>query len=307
MNIARQLSNLGIPELHAEAFQPSGGRMRLYGKGGGGGSAPAPDPAVGQAALDNVQLGKDWLKFAQDQFDQGNIRQADLDELTKQVTESQLAAQNTSNQWAQEDRDRYKNVFQPLQDSYIQQAKEYGTQEKQDQMAATAVADTQQAARQANDANTRSMASMGINPNSGRFQGITRGQEVLNGLNAAGAANNARQAAKDKALALTADSINMGNGMASQAAGALGLGLNAGNSATGNAGAANANFRANQGIMSQGFNGAMQGNSSGGGLLNQQYGNQINAWSAQQQASQANSAGLMSGVGSIAGIGISVF
>ncbi|SEH89905.1 hypothetical protein [Paraburkholderia hospita] len=305
MNIARQLSNLGIPDLHEDAFQPRGGRMRVYGKGGG--SAPAPDPAVGQAALQNVQLGKDWLAFANDQFKQGNIRQADLDSLTKQVTESQLAAQNTSNQWAQEDRSRYKQVFQPLQDSYIQQAKEYGTQEKQDQMAATAVADTQQAARQAREANTRSMASMGINPNSGRFEGISRGQEVLDSLNNAGAANNARTAAKDKSLALTADAINMGNGMASQAAGALGLGLNAGNSATGNAGAANANFRANQGVMQSGFQGAIGANNSAGSMLNQQYGTQVQAYSAQQQAQGASSGGMMSGIGAIAGAGIMVF
>jgi len=297
---------LGIPSLHPDAFHAVAGRIRLYGKGGGG-SAPTPDPQIGKAALENVQLGKDWLAFATDQFNQGNIRQADLDALTKQVTESQLAAQDTSNQWAAEDRARYKDVFQPLQDQYIDKAKNYATPEKQEQAAAEAVADVNQQAAQARAANTRSMAAMGINPNSGRFQGISRAQETLNGLNAAGAANNGRQITRDKGDAMLADAINMGNGMASQAAGSLGLGLNAGNSATGNAQANMGSWRANQGVMQSGFQGAMQGNSSGAGILNQQHGNQVNAWQAQQQASGASSAGMMSGIGAIAGAGLMAF
>ncbi|MBK3746217.1 hypothetical protein G3A39_44585 [Paraburkholderia aspalathi] len=51
----------------------------------------------------------------------------------------------------------------------------------------------------------------------------------------------------------------------------------------------------------------MQGYSQQAGILNQQYGNQIQAWSAGQQASAANSAGIASGVGSVAGVGLMVF
>ncbi|MDN7179113.1 hypothetical protein M0D69_14030 [Caballeronia sp. SEWSISQ10-4 2] len=295
-------------------------RHVCYGKGGGG-SAPAPDPAVGQAALENIQLGKDWLSFAQDQFAQGNVRQADLDALTSEVTkqqmaqaQQQMATQTQQNQWAQEDRDRYKNTFQPLQDDYIKQAKEYGSVEKQESLAAEAVADAQQGARAANDANNRSMASMGINPNSGRFEGITRGQEVLNSLNQAGAANNARSAARDKALALQSDAINLGNGLPSSAASSIGLGMGAGmngvgagSSAVGNNQAANQNFYANQGIMGQGFGGAMNGNNSGAGIFNSQYQSQVGAYNAQQQASGASSGALMGGIGSLAGAGIMAF
>ncbi len=42
---SRHLLNLGIPDLHEDAFQPTGRSMRLYGGGGGKGSAPKPaDP-----------------------------------------------------------------------------------------------------------------------------------------------------------------------------------------------------------------------------------------------------------------------
>jgi len=337
----RQVSILGIPELPLEAFRPVGGRMRLYKKGGG--DAPNPDPNIGKAALEEQQTGRDWLAFAKDQFDQGNIRQADLDALTQRVIEQQMATQDESNAMAREDRARYQQTFQPLQDQYIEQAKSdlgrynelvkpmqdqylkdaatYDSQDRQDQAAAAAVADQQQASRNANAANLRSMAAMGINPNSGRFMGINSAQQTLGSLAEAGAANNARQQVRDKGLALRADAINMGtglkatmpdainmgNGLPSSVAGMYGLGLNAGNSATGNAGAANANFRANQQTMTQGFGGAMQGLQGGAGILNQQYGNQINAWSAQQQANSASSSGLMGGIGAIAGAGIMAF
>jgi hypothetical protein len=283
------------------------GRHICFGKGGGGGNAPTPDPQIGQAALQEAQTGQHWLDFATQQFNIGNARQSELDDLTKQVTQQQLGTQAQQNQWAQQDRARYTGTFEPLQDQYIQQAKDYNTPAKQQEMAAEAVSDQQQAARQANDANTRSMASMGINPASGRFQGITRAQNTLNSLNAAGAANNARQAVRDKGLALEADAINMGNGLPTSAASSAGIGLNAGNSAVGNAGAANANWRSNVGIMGQGYSGAMQGYQGQGSLLNSEYGNQLAGWSAQQQASSANSAGLMGGIGSIAGAGIMAF
>lgn len=59
-----QLLNLGIPDLHEDAFQPTGRSMRLYG-GGGKGSAPKPaDPpppprpanAEEQAMVDDTRM-----------------------------------------------------------------------------------------------------------------------------------------------------------------------------------------------------------------------------------------------------------
>lgn len=273
----------------------------------GGGSAPSPDPNIGIAAREEIKLGRDWLNFAKDQFDVGNERQNKLDDLNSRVIEQALATQDETNQWAREDRERYKSVFQPLQDEFIQKAREYDTPEKQEEMAAEARADVAQGARQAQEANTRTMASMGINPNSGRFQGVSRAQDTVTALASAGAANNARQQTRDRALALTADAVNMGSGLPSSTAAAYGLGLNAGSSAAGTALGGEGNWRGNIGIMNTGYSGAMQGIGMGANILNQQYQNQLNAWTAQQQASAANSAGLMSGLGTIAGAGITAF
>lgn len=282
------------------------GRNLCFGKGGGS-SAPMPDPAIGQAAVKNAELGEKWLDFAKTQFDMGNARQADTDALTTKVINQQLATQDQANQWAQEDRNRTKTVFQPLQDAFIKTANEYDSPQREAQMAAEASADVQKQADTQRAINTRQMASMGVNPASGRFAGISRATDLNTAVASAGAANTARQGVRDKALALKADAINMGNGLASSTAAAYGIGTNAGNSAVGNRGAANGSFYQNGQVMNSGFGGAMQGYANQGNILSNLYGTQVSAWNAQNQANATSSAGIGSMFGTIAGAGLTAF
>lgn len=302
MKLVHDMLMAGIPELDERGFQPRGRNygMCYYGKGGS--SAPEPDPAIGQAALANVELGKQWLSFAKDQFAEGNKRQAATDELNTKVINQQLGTQEQANTWAQEDRARSKGVFQPLEDKFIQTAQDYSSPERQEQAAADARSAIQQNATVQRAAQQRQMASMGINPNSGRFAGIERATDLNTALASAGAETNARQVIRDKGLALTADSINMGKGLASSTAAAYGIGTNAGNSAVANNASGNANFYQNNGVMAQGFQGNIGANTSAGGMLNDLYGNQVRAWAAEQQANGASAAGL----GSFLGKGLEV-
>jgi hypothetical protein len=297
----------GLPDLHEDGFTPRGRRGDICFFGKGGGSAPAPDPMIGVAAMGNVDLGNKWLQFAKDQFAEGNKRQEVTDALTGKVINQQLDAATEAQKWAEEDRARTKDTFQPLEDQFIQQAKDYGSEAKQAEAAATAKADAATAAAGQQAASQRTMASMGVNPASGRFAGITRANDTALALGTAGAQNAARIATRDKGLALTADAINIGKGLPSSTASSMGLGLNAGNSAVGNNQSANNNFYQNGSVMAQGFAGNMQGNSSAGSILNNLYGNQISAWGAQQQANATSAAGLGSMFGTIAGAGITAF
>lgn len=279
------------------------GRNVAYGSSKGGGGGSSPDPQIGQAALMQAQQGQQWLDFAKQQFAIGNERQEVTDALSQKVIEQQLATQDQTNAWAREDRERTKKVFQPLEDEFIDTAKNYATPEKQQAAAAEAVADVRQQSRMGQEANARQMASMGVNPNSGRWNATSRAQETLGSLSAAGAANNARQVVRDKGLALQADAINIGKGLASSTASAYGLGLNAGNAAMGSNAGANANWHQNNQIMGQGYGGAMQGYAGQASTLNSQWSNQI----AANNAANASAGGLMSGIGSIAGAGIMAF
>ena len=308
MKIVRDLLSLGIPELDEEGFQPRGRQsgMRFYGKGGSS-PAPAPDPAVGKAAAANVELGKDWLDFTKQQFAEGNKRQTVTDALNTRVINQQLETQDQANTWGQEDRARTKTVFQPVEDAFVKTAQEYDTPEKQAAAAAAAKADVLASSAVQQQGQQRQMASMGIDPTSGRFAGITRANDTNTALASAGAQNNARQIVRDKGLALKADAINMGKGLASSTAAAYGIGTNAGNSAVANNASGNANFYQNGQVMGQGFNGAIGANNSAGSMLGNLYGNQLSAWNAQQQANATSSSGLGSMFGTIAGAGITAF
>ena len=126
---------------------------------------------------------------------------------------------------------------------------------------------------------------------------------MADALAAAGAENNARSLIRDKGLALKADAVNMGKGLASSTAAAYGIGTNAGNSAVANNASGNANFYQNGNVMAQGFSGNIGANNSAGSMLNQLYGNQLSAWSAGKQADATSSAGL----GSMLGTGIGAY
>lgn len=310
-DFGRKLLLLEMSELDEDAFQPRGRNsgMRLYGGGKGGGSAPAPapDPAIGNAAMENVQLGRDWLAFAKEQFADGNERQNATDELNTRVINQQLATQDEANRIAKADRTRTETVFQPVEDSFVKTAQEFDTPAKQAEAAAAAKADVLANTTIQQQGLQRQMASMGVRPDSGRFAGITRANETNTALAAAGAQNNARNMIRDKGLALKSDAINIGKGLPSSTISAYGLGTNSGNSAVANNASGNANFYQNQGVMGQGFSGAIGANNSAGNILGNLYGNQLSAWQAQQQANATSSAGVGQLVGTIGGAGITAF
>jgi len=270
--------------------------------GKGGSSAPAPDPNIGKAALKQAETGEQWLSFAKDAFKVSTERQADLDALTKQVTEQQLGIAGDQAAWARSDRERYETKFKPVEDQFVEEATNYATPEKQAEAAAEAKADVQTAAAAARDQSNRTAAAMGINPASGRYAGLDRASEMGTALATAGAANTARQQVRDKGLALKADVANLGRGLPAQSAQAASLGLGAGSSAVGLNQGTNAQFLASTDIMGSGYKGAMAGYGGMGQTLNQQYSTQVAAWDAQQRADAANSAGIGSAIGGLAGL-----
>lgn len=269
--------------------------------------APAPDPQIGEAAKMQAAIAGEWLNFSREQFAVANERQQDIDEMSRRVAEQQLATQDRANQWATEDRERYMSVFRPMEDEYIKEANNWDSQERQDQMAAEAKADVQGASDSARRIRERNQASMGVNPNSGRFAGTERAADFDTALASAGAQNQTRNSIRQQGMAMKADAVNMGRGLPSQAAGAAGLGLSAGGAAMGTSLGAHGAFMGNNSIMGQGFAGAQQGYGSQAGILNQQYGNQLGAWQAQTQADGQASAGLWQGIGTAAGMGMMAF
>lgn len=269
--------------------------------GSKGGSAPSPDPNIGKAALKQAELGEQWLEFARQQFGEANQRQAGLDELNRQVTEQQMGFMQQGADWAARDRARYEDKFLPMEDRFIDKATQWDSPERQAKLAEESRASVLSQSETMRNANERRMASMGVDPRSGRYSGIDQSQDTATALAAAGAENQARNQVRQQGMAMEADVLNFGRGLPSQAAGGANLSLSAGGQALqGNMGV---NQMANQNtqIMGQGFGGAMQGYAGMGQGLSSLYGQQLSGWQTQQQANAANLGGVMSGLGTFAG------
>jgi len=264
--------------------------------------APEADPRIGEAALMNAETGREWLEFAREQFDIANERQAELDELTKLIGQQQIEMSDRQMRWSEEDRKRYKDLFQPIEEQFVRDATEWDSPERQAQRAAEAKSDVLQNAAAQRAASQRQAASMGVNPASGRFQGLDRAGELQTALAAAGAQNQARDQVRKEGMAMRADAVNVGRGLPSQSAQAAGLGLAAGNSALAGAQGANSQFLQSTGIMGQGYQGAMSGYANMANILNQQYQNQLQAWADNQQATATGISGIAGAIGT--GIGL---
>ncbi|WP_296100363.1 tail fiber domain-containing protein [uncultured Agrobacterium sp.] len=265
-------------------------------------SAPAPDPQIGAAALMQAKTGEAWLGFAKDAFAVSQERQKELDALTTKVTEQQLGLATDQAKWSKADRARYESVYRPIEDEFINEAKNYGSEAKQAEAAAEARADVQTAAANNRAATERANASMGVTPGSGRFAGVQAASDLGVSLAEAGAANTARQAVRDKALALKADVVNLGKGLPAQAAAGAGGSVAASGTALSGNQATNGQSLAASTIMNSGFSGAMQGYAGQASTLNQQYGLQLDAWKTQQQMNAAGAQGIGSFLGGIGGL-----
>lgn len=252
-------------------------------------AAPAPDPLIGQAAQGNIELGRESLAFARQQYEEGKIRQVDLDALTKQVADSALNSQTKAEQWAQQDRDkqsaaydkyegyadqdrikqqglqdkytswadqdraagkatqgwadglagnlldnasmyeqtfgkeaqrqsrfgqeevgRYQNLFRPVQDRIVNDSMTWDSNDRLESEAGKAKADIVANAAQQRQAQQRQMASMGVNPNSGRFAGVERATDTLTALGAAGAQNASRDNVRAQGIQMRGQAAQLG-------------------------------------------------------------------------------------------------
>lgn len=230
------------------------------------GSSAKNDPMVGiagimqaQAANAQVQLGQDWLSFSKEQFGIANERQKGIDALTKQVTDQQVRSMTNANQWAEEDRTRWKDKFLPLQDKFIEKANNWDSADKQAEAAAEAKADVANNYALQKGQTDRALAAQGVRPDSGGYAGVTRANDTQAALSGAGAQNQARKQLRNEAMALQGDALNIGSNLPSQAGSFLGTGMQAGNSVVGNNIANQNSWRSNIGIMNTGYEGAMTG------------------------------------------------
>lgn len=156
---------------------------------GGGSQSYKPDKNIGRAAMEQAEIGRDYLAWTKDRA-------------------------KTTDAWAAEDRARSIRTFRPLEDRFIRDARTHDSAGRLRQAAQEARTDVLTSARVSREGEAREMAAMGIDPRAGRYRSIRRASNLATGLAAAGASNMARNRVRAEGAALRGDAVNMGRGLA---------------------------------------------------------------------------------------------
>jgi len=261
--------------------------------------APSPDPAIGEAAKMSAELGKEALDFYKTIYE-SDIKPAQERDmaLRERVTDDFMESSAQQRQFAQEQRDFYKDTFQDVERRTVADAMEYDSDENvQRRMGIAGSAVTSQMSNAA-EQNRRALSAYGINPNSGAFARANNQAAIAGGVASASAQTGAAFDTMDRGIALRSGVANFGRNMPNTAAQYF--------SQAGAAGAGAANVSAqgmqnmgnNAAVMGQGFNTGMQGFGQSGNLYLGQYNAQMQGHMAQQQMI----GNIAQGIGTFAGM-----
>lgn len=257
------------------AFEPRpGGGMRLHGSKGGS-SAPPPDPRLVEAQIKSLGV--------QDSAIQEVLATARrMAPIQEEQMQFGLDATKKAYDQSQEDRSwmlTRRGMLSTAQDSMASEAANFNTDAKREELAAQATADVNSAFSSARDQSARSLARRGINPASGNALATENQMTIAQAASGAGAANNARTAARMEGRALTDRVTNSLAGYPSMASGSTmsGASLAAGGLGIANNGLAGMNsgstsaaqMAGSMGSNASGMFGAMASYKNGQDQLNQ--------------------------------------
>ncbi len=232
-------------------------------------SNDAPDytPLANASAAANEKmaaLGQQQLDFAQQQYKDNNP-------IMQEIAQKQGLAMDQQLAQGKDYYDYLKNTYRPVEQGIVADAMAFDTDAYRNQLATRAAADSGIAFNRQRQANERAMASMGVNPNSGRFQGMAGQTGLMQAANRAGAMTGARERAQQTGYARKLDAAGLGRGLSGASTAAYGSAMGAGNSAIGNYGMAGQQYMAGMG----------QGAGTIGSGLNMQIGGLGNVLNAQ--------------------------
>ena len=208
------------------------------------------------AAADKMSvLGQQQLDFAKKQYDENNP-------IMQEIAQKQGLAMDQQLAQGKDYYDYLKNTYRPVEQGIVADAMAFDTDAYRNQLATRAAADSGIAFNRQRQANERAMASMGVNPNSGRFQAAANQTGLMQAASRAGAMTGARERAQQTGYARKLDAAGLGRGLSGASTAAYGSAIGAGSQAVGNYGMAGQQY----------MGGIGQGASTIGSGLNMQIG-----------------------------------
>jgi hypothetical protein len=260
----------------------------------------APDMSgMNKAAEQNAEIAHEALAFYKDEYAKSAPDRKRASELAAQQSQLQNQLSQRQIEVADEERNRFRTTFRPIEERIAQEAMTYDTPARREAEAATAAADVERVVGAQRQASVRSLERRGALPTSGRVAAMSGMIDIGTAKAKAGAANAARKQVETVGAAKRADAAALGRGIVSGQATAAQLGIQAGNSAVANGTVPVAMAGQGAALMGQGFQTGIQGNASAGQLYGQ---------AAQVESGIANANGqAMAGAGSaIGGIAMAI-
>lgn len=203
-----------------------------------GSDAPDYTPlaeASKEAATIMAGLGEKQLAFSEKMYNENSP-------LLRDIANKQSAMMDQQMEQGKDYYDYLANTYRPLEKQIVADAQNFNTDAMRNQLATKAAADAGLAFNQTRQANERAMASMGVNPNSGRFAGLQGQSALQQAAVRAGAMTGARERAQQLGYARQLEAAGLGRNLSNAAATAYGGANAAGNSAGANYQSAGINY-----------------------------------------------------------------
>lgn len=261
-------------------------------------STPAPPDytpvaeASEQAAEYGYRAASEQLQFSRDVYNE-------LSPLYQRIANTQMDAQQQQMDQAADYYNYWKGTYQPLEQGIVADAQKFNTEAYREGLAQQARTDTERAFASQDATTQRQMMSMGVNPNSGRFQGLSNQQNLAQAAASGAAMNSTRQQAEQMGYARLMDAAGLGRNMPGASTGAYTAATNAGSSAANTMGMPSQQYtqgaQGAYGLGLQGANTAVNGYSN---ILS----SQTSVYGSQMDANAASTAGLYGALGT--GVGL---
>lgn len=263
---------------------------------------PPPPPDFSAQAEASEEVARINQQTAREQLQWAREQDAMNRETLNRVLDVQLPAMEDQARAAMEDRQRYESVFQPIEDTFIEDAVGYDTPARQQEEAAKAMADVTAAFDAQRRQALERLEGYGVDPSQTRNAALDIGVRTQQAAETAAAANRARSRVEDTGRALRADVVNLGRGSLSNVAQSYGQAVGAGSQAVG--GATQTTGTSTQAMAMPGqYSGlALRGYGQSADIANAGYQNQLAQWNA-QQSQQANN---LMGIGSAIGLAATI-
>ena len=191
-------------------------------------SAPAPDPRLVEAQIKSMGIQDDVIQRIMQQSE-------DMLPLQKEQLQFGLDTARTAYDQSQQDRtwmlDR-RGSLTTMQDTLAQDARSFNTEDKANELAGKAMADVNQGFANAEGQQARSLARMGVTPDSGKALAMGNQTAIAKATALAAAGSGARDRARMEGYALTDRATNALAGYPAMGMQATGAGAGYGASGT---------------------------------------------------------------------------